>query len=69
MIKQSQIQLLKLRSYNNMDETVTISISEYKKLQYSDILLQYLRNWGVDNWDGFGEAIQEFLENHPEFDD
>ena len=48
------------------EETVTISLSEYRRLQERDDWLYWLEAAGVDNWDGMDEAItmrREFENN------
>ena len=44
----------------NKDDTVTISAKEYDELIYDQIFLNCLRNNGVDNWDWYSEAQEEF---------
>lgn len=41
-------------------ETVTISRKEYEGLLDDQLLLNCLRNAGVDNWEGFDFAIEEY---------
>lgn len=45
-----------------MEETVTISKSEYEKLLEDSIWLSYLNAAGVDNWQGIDTA-QEMYES------
>ena len=46
---------------NNLPEdVVTISMKEYDSLLDDAFLLQCLRNAGVDNWEGYHYAMQEF---------
>ena len=40
------------------EETVTITKAEYDQLCKDAELLSYLEAAGVDNWEGFDEAIQ-----------
>lgn len=40
--------------------TITISISEYESLKSEAFKVQCLENAGVDNWNGYSEAMQEF---------
>lgn len=42
------------------DEMVTITKAEYEELQKDVFFLNCLRNAGVDNWDGYDFAIEEF---------
>ena len=39
---------------------VTITEAEYYNLIEKDVLLSCLENQGVDNWDGYDEAIKEY---------
>ncbi len=43
-----------------MDDTVTISKQQYEQLIEDSDILQCLRNAGVDNWDGWDFAMEEF---------
>lgn len=40
--------------------SVTISIAEYQDLLDSQFFLQCLENAGVNNWDGYDYAIEEY---------
>lgn len=44
------------------DGTVTIDESYYDELTDDSLLLSCLRNNGVDNWDWWGKAINEYNE-------
>ena len=45
-------------------DLVTLSYREYTRLVDDSFLLQCLRNAGVDNWEGFEDAINAYdLEN------
>lgn len=44
----------------NQIETVTISKEEYEELQDNSLFLNCLKNTGVDNWDWYDEAVQEY---------
>ena len=44
----------------SQEETITISVKEYNKLKKDARLLECLYNAGVDNWDGWDDAITEF---------
>lgn len=48
---------------NSDVETVVISLREYKELLYDSKKLNCLMNNGVDNWDWYGEAMNEFNED------
>ena len=47
-------------------ETVTIPKEEYIKLLILKIKLRTLESWGVDNWDGYDEAMS-LLHNSKEY--
>lgn len=51
---------------NNFDGTVTISESWFDELFNDSDFLNALRNCGVDNWDGYGEAQAEFYQDDEE---
>ena len=40
------------------NETVTIPLSEYKKLKRRDRILTLLEAGGVDNWEWYGESLE-----------
>lgn len=42
-----------------MNETVTISKKEYDRLWEDSNLLTALKCHGVDNWEGYCDAVQE----------
>jgi len=41
--------------------TVTVDKEEYEELKDEVLFLECLRGAGVDNWDWYGEAIEEYL--------
>ena len=41
-------------------DSVTISKAEYEQLLDSDLMLRCLENAGVDNWDGYDFAMDEY---------
>lgn len=43
-------------SFKEIEEMITISLSEYQKLQVDSEFLSCLKACGVDNWRGFDEA-------------
>lgn len=43
------------------DDTVTMTIAEYDNLMDSYMLLQSLRNAGVDNWCGWDDGRDEYF--------
>ncbi len=48
----------------NFDGTVTISETDYDELLEDSRFLNCLRNAGVDNWDGYDYAIEDFNANN-----
>ena len=49
-----------------MEETVTISKSEYKRLLNAEEFLSCLQATGVDNWNGYDDAKQMMSEEEEE---
>jgi len=49
-----------LNKENIMEETVTISKAKWNKLVNADMLLGILQDYGVDNWSGYSEAMEEY---------
>lgn len=47
---------------------VSISLKEYSQLMRDSDFLNCLRNAGVDNWDGYDYACEEYAELNPEED-
>ena len=47
------------------NETITISLKEYKRLIESQKMLSALRCGGVDSWEGYEEAVN-FVEEESE---
>lgn len=47
-------------------QTITILWSEYKDLQRAARELEALENHGVDNWQGYGEAMKEAYQDEDE---
>jgi hypothetical protein len=49
---------------NNIDmkeeETITISLKEYKSLKEDEAFLAILEENGVDNWGGYSESVDIF---------
>lgn len=45
------------------DETITISQKEYDMLKKESEYMAALQKYGVDNWDGYDDAINSV--NHP----
>ena len=44
------------------DKKISISEEEYKTLLNDSILLNCLQMMGVDNWDGYDDAIEQYQE-------
>lgn len=44
------------------EETITISKKEYDSLKDDAFCLQCLQNAGVDNWQGYDFAMEEYLQ-------
>ena len=42
-----------------MEDSVTISYSEYERLLKAEAFLEALEEAGVDNWEGYAQAIFE----------
>lgn len=51
------------------DENVTISKDEYDELLKEQAFLDCLRAAGVDNWEGYDFAIEEFQSQYPDDDE
>ena len=47
---------------NQEPKKITISEEEYDALLCDSILLNCLRMMGVDNWDGYDDAIEQYQE-------
>jgi hypothetical protein len=47
-------------------KTVTISAKEYATLLADSKKLGYLEAYGVDNWEGYGEAMTELYDGEDE---
>jgi len=45
-----------------MEETITIPLSEYKRLLRSELKLECLEGAGVDNWQGWDDAMDMMRE-------
>lgn len=42
------------------EKLIEISVKEYEELLDDSIKLEYLESYGVDNWQGYDEAMREF---------
>ena len=47
-------------------EDVTITAKEFDSLTRAAFFLDCLENSGVDNWDGWEYAMEEFQEEYPD---
>lgn len=45
-----------------MSNTVTIPVEEYEDLLDDALLLACLRGAGVDNWEGYSYAVEDYME-------
>ena len=52
-----------------MEDKITISMEEYKSLKDCELWQNCMESWGVDNWSGYDEAIQEYREESYEYND
>lgn len=48
------------------DTQVSISLKEYSDLLEDSVFLNCLRNAGVDNWEGYDFAVEEYQQTNPE---
>jgi hypothetical protein len=51
-----------MESMMSDDKKISISEEEYEALLNDSILLNCLQMMGVDNWDGYDEAIEQYNE-------
>lgn len=49
-----------MESMMSDDKKISISEEEYETLLNDSILLNCLQMMGVDNWDGYDEAIEQY---------
>lgn len=49
------------------EENITITLKEYKRLRKDSYILGLLEGAGVDNWQGYDFALEEFDEDELEF--
>jgi hypothetical protein len=42
---------------------ITISKKEYDELCEDSLILNYLRNGGVDNWEGYDFAMEDYFKD------
>jgi hypothetical protein len=51
------------------EETITIKLSYYKTLKRSHDLIMALQECGVDNWEGYSDAVNIAFPNEDEDED
>lgn len=51
------------------EETVTISKARYESLLDDERWRGIMESWGVDNWQGYDDAISEHYNDGPGVDD
>ena len=51
---------------NNLNGTVTINEDYFDELLNDALFLSILESHGVDNWDGYGYAQEEFYQDEEE---
>ena len=51
---------------NNLNGTVTISEDYFDEILNDALFLSVLESYGVDNWDGYGYAREEFYQDEEE---
>ena len=51
------------------DEIAVISRKHYDELVKEEAILCALQSYGVDNWQGYDESMDELREEEPEFFD
>lgn len=61
--------MLNYKVVNRGNNTVTISEDWFDELFNDSLFLNSLRNNGVDNWDGYGEAWREYNSCNEEGDE
>lgn len=61
--------MLHYKVVNRGNNTVTISDKWFDELFNDSLFLNALRNNGVDNWDGYGYAQEEYTSYNDEDDD
>ena len=49
------------------EETITISLKEYKSLKEDEAFLAILEENGVDNWGGYSESVDIFQNEYQKF--
>ena len=53
---------------DNISETVTLSKEEYDSFMEDVRMLNVLYDYGVDNWEGYDEAVTFYRENYASTD-
>lgn len=49
-----------------MSETITITKEEHNRLRRAELFLEALEAGGVDNWDWYSEACDDFMKSAKE---
>lgn len=49
---------------NPEEDYVKLTHNQYKELEESQTILDYLMAHGVDNWEGYDDAMQEYRIDH-----
>lgn len=51
------------------EETITITMALYNNLCESDAKLEALKQGGVDNWDWYGESLENYAQQYANSND
>ena len=51
------------------ESTITISVDEYLKLKERSSILAMLAAYGVDNWQGYDEAMRQYYKSEEHAED
>lgn len=54
---------------SDSNETITIPKKQYEDMKRKLYWLECLRSCGVDNWEGFEFAIDEYTKKYPDEED
>jgi len=57
---------MKTENFEFRAETIEVNLVEYIRLQERERILDALIAHGVDNWDGYGEAMRELYQDEDE---
>lgn len=53
---------------NNMEKTYVVYENELRELIHDSLKLMALENGGVDNWEWYGDSLNDFLNRNGEED-